>query len=110
MHEDPMVPNYGRRGRGKRLKNGLVLAIEPMINLGTHRVIQLPDGWTIIAADRKPSAHFEHDVALVDGKPQLLSTFDRSEERRVGKECRSRWSHQRGRRRAGAGDHRLGAG
>src|SRR5690625_431841 len=76
MHEDPMVPNYGRRGRGKRLKNGLVLAIEPMINLGTHRVIQLPDGWTIIAADRKPSAHFEHDVALVDGKPQLLSTFD----------------------------------
>jgi len=76
MHEDPMVPNYGKRGRGKKLKNGLVLAIEPMINLGTHRVIQLPDGWTIITADRKPSAHFEHDVALVDGKPQLLSTFD----------------------------------
>ncbi|HLS30779.1 MAG TPA: type I methionyl aminopeptidase [Flavobacteriaceae bacterium] len=76
MHEDPMVPNYGKRGRGKKLKEGLVLAIEPMINLGTHRVKQLPDGWTIIAADRKPSAHFEHDVALVDGKPQLLSTFD----------------------------------
>lgn len=76
MHEDPMVPNYGKRGRGKKLKNGLVLAIEPMINLGTHRVKQLPDGWTIIAADSKPSAHFEHDVALVDGKPQLLSTFD----------------------------------
>lgn len=76
MHEDPMVPNYGKRGRGKKLKNGLVLAIEPMINLGTHRVKQLPDGWTIISADKAPSAHFEHDVALVDGKPQLLSTFD----------------------------------
>lgn len=76
MHEDPMVPNYGKRGRGKKLKDGLVLAIEPMINLGTHRVKQLPDGWTIISADREPSAHFEHDVALVDGKPQLLSTFD----------------------------------
>lgn len=76
MHEDPMVPNYGKRGRGKKLKNGLVLAIEPMVNLGTHRVIQLPDGWTIISADRTPSAHYEHDIALVDGKPQLLSTFD----------------------------------
>lgn len=76
MHEDPMVPNYGKRGRGKKLKDGLVLAIEPMVNLGTHRVVQLPDGWTIISADRKPSAHFEHDVALVNGKPQLLSTFD----------------------------------
>lgn len=76
MHEDPMVPNYGKRGRGKKLKEGLVLAIEPMINMGTHRIIQLKDGWTIISADKQPSAHFEHDVALVDGKPQLLSTFD----------------------------------
>ncbi len=76
MHEDPQVPNYGKRGRGKKIKEGMVLAIEPMINLGTHRVVQLPDGWSILTADRKPSAHFEHNVALVDGKPQLLSTFD----------------------------------
>lgn len=76
MHEDPQVPNYGKRGRGKKIKEGMVLAIEPMINLGTKDIIQLPDGWTILTADNKPSAHFEHDVALVNGKPQLLSTFD----------------------------------
>ncbi len=76
MHEDPQVPNYGKRGRGKKIKEGMVLAIEPMINLGTKNVIQLPDGWTILTEDGQPSAHFEHDVALVDGKPQLLSTFD----------------------------------
>lgn len=76
MHEDPQVPNYGKRGRGKKLKDGMVLAIEPMINLGTHRVKQLPDGWSILTADNKPSAHFEHDVVMIDGKPQLLSTYD----------------------------------
>lgn len=76
MHEDPQVPNYGIRGRGKRLQNGMVLAIEPMINLGTHRVRQLDDGWSIVSSDGKPSAHFEHNVALVDGKPDILSTFD----------------------------------
>jgi len=76
MHEDPQVPNYGVRGRGKRLQNGMVLAIEPMINLGTYRVRQLDDGWSIVTSDGKPSAHFEHDVALVDGKPDILSTFD----------------------------------
>ena len=75
MHEDPEVPNYGRRGRGKKLIEGMTIAIEPMINMGTHRVKQLKDGWTIATADGKPSAHFEHDVALVDGKPELLSTF-----------------------------------
>ena len=75
MHEDPQVPNYGRPGRGKKFKDGMVLAIEPMINMGTHRINQLSDGWTILTADRKPSAHFEHDVALIDGKPELLSTF-----------------------------------
>ena len=80
MHEDPEVPNYGRQGKGKKIKEGLVLAIEPMINLGTHRVVQLSDGWTIITADRKPSAHFEHDVAVVDGKPEILSTFQYIEE------------------------------
>lgn len=75
MHEGPEVPNYGRRGRGKKFQEGMVLAIEPMINRGTHRIKQLNDGWTILTADGLPSAHFEHDVALVDGKPELLSTF-----------------------------------
>jgi len=75
MHEDPEMPNYGRRGRGKKFKNGMVVAIEPMINLGTQKINQLKDGWTILTADRKPSAHFEHDVALINGKPELLSTF-----------------------------------
>jgi len=75
MHEDPEMPNYGRRGRGKKLKNGMVVAIEPMINMGTHRINQLRDGWTILTADGKPSAHFEHDIAIVNGKPELLSTY-----------------------------------
>ena len=75
MHEDPEMPNYGKRGRGKKFVEGMVVAIEPMINLGTKRIKQLPDGWTILTADNKASAHFEHDVALVDGKPELLSTF-----------------------------------
>lgn len=76
MHEEPQVPNYGKRGKGKKLQEGLVIAIEPMINLGTKDVLQLNDGWTIITSDRKPSAHFEHDVAIVNGKPDILSTFD----------------------------------
>jgi len=75
MHEDPEMPNYGKRGRGKLFVEGMVVAIEPMINLGTKNIKQLKDGWTIVTADRKPSAHFEHDVALVNGKPELLSTF-----------------------------------
>lgn len=75
MHEEPQVPNYGRRGRGKKIQEGLVIAIEPMTNLGTHRIKQLKDGWTILTADGKNSAHFEHDVAVVDGKPEILSTF-----------------------------------
>lgn len=76
MHEDPQVPNYGRQGRGKKFMEGLVLAVEPMITMGTHRIKQLNDGWTINTADGKPAAHFEHDVAIVDGKPDILSTFD----------------------------------
>ncbi|MFT5336692.1 MAG: methionyl aminopeptidase [Sphingobacteriales bacterium] len=76
MHEDPQVPNYGKRGRGTKLQEGLVLAIEPMINMGVKNVKQLSDGWTIVTADGKPSAHFEHDVAIVDGQPEILSTFD----------------------------------
>ena len=75
MHEDPEMPNYGRRGRGKKFIEGMTVAIEPMINLGTQRIEQLKDGWTILTADRKASAHFEHNVAIVNGKPELLSTF-----------------------------------
>lgn len=75
MHEDPEMPNYGRRGRGKKFINGMVVAIEPMINGGIHRVKQLKDGWTIVTRDGKPSVHFEHDVALVEGQPEILSTF-----------------------------------
>lgn len=75
MHEDPEMPNYGKRGRGKLFVEGMVVAIEPMINLGTKNIKQLKDGWTIVTADKKPSAHFEHNVALVNGKPELLSTF-----------------------------------
>lgn len=75
LHEGPEMPNYGRRGRGKKFVNGMTVAIEPMINMGTKNIKQLKDGWTILTADGKPSAHFEHDVALVNGKPELLSTF-----------------------------------
>lgn len=75
MHEDPEMPNYGRRGRGKKFIEGMVVAIEPMINMGTQRIRQHKDGWTITTLDNKPSAHFEHDVALINGKPELLSTF-----------------------------------
>ena len=75
MHEKPEIPNYGKRGTGKVLKEGMVVAIEPMVNMGTEKIIQLDDGWTIKTADDKPSAHFEHNVAIIDGKPKLLSTF-----------------------------------
>lgn len=75
LHEDPQVPNYGKRGSGPKLVEGMVLAIEPMINMGTKDVLQKNDGWTIVTADRKPSAHFEHNVALVNGKPDILSDF-----------------------------------
>jgi methionyl aminopeptidase len=75
MHEDPEMPNYGRRGRGKKFIEGMVVAIEPMINMGTHKVKQLKDGWTIVTQDGKPSVHFEHDIAILDGQPEILSTF-----------------------------------
>jgi methionyl aminopeptidase len=75
LHEAPEMPNYGKRGRGKKFVDGMVVAIEPMINMSSRRIRQLKDGWTILTADRKPSAHFEHDIALVEGKPELLSTF-----------------------------------
>ena len=76
MHEKPEMPNYGKRGNGKKFQNGMVVAIEPMIDMGTSRINQLEDGWTILTEDNLPSAHFEHNVAMIDGKPNLLSTFD----------------------------------
>lgn len=75
MHEDPQMPNYGKKGVGKKFANGLVVAIEPMINRGTRHIRQLKDGWTILTKDKKPSVHFEHNVAMINGKPELLSTF-----------------------------------
>ena len=80
LHEDPEVPNYGKRGDGPKIKDGMVFAIEPMINLGKKNVKQLNDGWTIVTADGLPSAHFEHDVAIIDGKPEILSTYAYVEE------------------------------
>jgi methionyl aminopeptidase len=73
MHEDPQIPNYGPPGRGPLLKNGMVLAIEPMINLGTPEVEVLADDWTVVTADGKISAHFEHTVAVTDGEPLILT-------------------------------------
>jgi methionyl aminopeptidase len=75
LHEDPQVPNYGRRGDGKRLKEGMVLAIEPMINLGTREVYTLDDGWTVVTKDGKPAAHFEHTVAVRKNRGEALSSF-----------------------------------
>lgn len=75
LHEDPQVPNYGKRGDGKRLKEGMVLAIEPMINLGTHEVFTEKDGWTVKTNDGKPSAHFEHTTQVRDRKGEPLSSF-----------------------------------
>lgn len=80
LHEGPEVPNFGRRGKGKLLKKGMTIAIEPMINLGDKRVKQLNDGWTIVTKDGKPSAHFEHDIAIKDGKADILSSFEYIEE------------------------------
>ena len=76
LHESPEVPNYGRRGSGIKLKEGMCLAIEPMVNLGKKEVVQDKDGWTIRTTDGKPSAHFEHDVAVRNGKADILSTFE----------------------------------
>jgi methionyl aminopeptidase len=73
LHEDPQVPNYGKRGKGLILKSGLVIAIEPMVNFGTRNVRTLSDDWTVVAADRKPSAHFEHSVAIRKKSADILS-------------------------------------
>ena len=75
LHEDPQVPNYGKRGSGSKLKEGLVLAIEPMINLGKRDVFTDEDGWTVRTKDGKPSVHFEHDVCVKKGKADILSNY-----------------------------------
>jgi len=80
MHESPEVPNYGKRGTGPKMEKGLVICIEPMINLGKKETIQMPDGWTIKTADGKPSAHFEYAVAVNKGKADVLTTFKFIEE------------------------------
>lgn len=80
LHEDPAVPNYGFAGRGKRLRSGTTLAVEPMITMGSREVKTLDDGWTIVTADGKRSAHYEHDIAVKDGEADILSTFAYIEE------------------------------
>lgn len=73
MHEDPIIANFGRKGRGIKIENGMVLAIEPMVNAGSYKINVKEDGWTIVTRDGKRSAHFEHSIAIVDGKPVILS-------------------------------------
>ncbi len=80
LHESPEVPNYGKKGQGPKLKEGIVIAIEPMITLGKRTVVQEKDGWTIRTADRKPAAHFEHTVLVRKGKAEILTTFKYIEE------------------------------
>ena len=79
LHEEPQVPNFGKRGTGAKLKDGMVIAIEPMINMGTKDVFHDKDGWTIKTADGKPSAHYEHDVCIRKGKADILSSFVETE-------------------------------
>ncbi len=80
LHEDPEVPNFGKQGKGVKLVAGMVFAIEPMVNRGTKNVIQENDGWTIRTADKKPSAHFEHTVAVLEEKTEVLTTHQYIEE------------------------------
>ncbi|GHV37301.1 methionine aminopeptidase [Bacteroidia bacterium] len=75
LHEKPDVPNFGKRGNGPKLKDGMVIAIEPMITAGTYKVYQAKDGWTIYTQDKKPAAHYEHDVVIRQGKAEILSSF-----------------------------------
>ncbi len=76
LHEKPQVPNYGQRGNGKKIKNGLVIAIEPMINMGSKDVMLADDGWTFSTLDGKPAVHFEHSIAIKNGKADILSDFE----------------------------------
>ena len=81
LHESPEVPNYGEKGKGIKLKEGLVIAIEPMINMGTRKILQQNDGWTITTIDNKPSAHFEHTIVVRKGKAEILSSFEEIEKK-----------------------------
>lgn len=81
LHEEPEVPNFGKRGKGPKLLHGMVIAIEPMINLGVRNVVQESDGWTIRTKDRKPSAHFEHTIAIGSDKTEVLTTHEYLEEK-----------------------------
>jgi methionyl aminopeptidase len=76
LHEDPQIPNFGKKGRGIELKSGMILAIEPMVNEGKYKVQVLPDGWTVITKDGSLSAHFEHSVAITDNGPDILSKLN----------------------------------
>lgn len=80
MHEDPEIPNYGRRGIGPIIKDGMCLCIEPMVNMGSRNIVIERDGWTCRTRDRQPSAHYEHTLAVIDGKTEVLTTFDDIEE------------------------------
>lgn len=80
LHEAPEVPNYGKKGSGPLLKEGMVIAIEPMINLGTRNIVQEKDGWTIRTADRRPSAHYEHTIAIFEDRTEVLTTHKYIEE------------------------------
>jgi methionyl aminopeptidase len=73
MHEEPQIPNFGRRNTGEKIKAGMTLAIEPMVNFGRFEVKTLPDGWTIVTRDGSPSAHFEHTVLTTDSVPEILT-------------------------------------
>ena len=75
LHEEPQIPNFGSPHQGPRLESGMVFALEPMVNEGTYEVKVLPDGWTVVTADRKRSAHFEHTIAITDGEAEILSLF-----------------------------------
>lgn len=76
LHEDPQIPNFGKKGRGIELKSGMILAIEPMVNEGKYKVQVLPDGWTVITKDGSLSAHFEHSIAITDNGPEILSKLN----------------------------------
>jgi methionyl aminopeptidase len=80
LHEDPQVPNYGKRGSGAKLKDGIVIAIEPMVNLGLREVWYDDDGWTVRTKDGKPAAHYEHNICIRKGSPDILSSFAEVEE------------------------------
>lgn len=80
MHEDPEIPNYGRRGIGPIIKDGMCLCIEPMVNMGSRNIVIERDGWTCRTRDRQPSAHYEHTLAVIGGKTEVLTTFDYIEE------------------------------